>query len=352
MNFLGISEETLTEDLKALYEIKSKIKTLDELEDLLQTYNMIYDNFELYGNNSLDDIDIKYNIKKLEKRRNKLLSKQITMYLDNDFLNILANNFFNNYYMSSFETTDIMKKRSFNKIKKFILDFYGEIGNLEYEVAKKMFDEKRIDVSYFEEYSGCAMSSTLLGTGYIFVNKNESLNDNLVLILTHEIAHIIESKLQMKHNVIYSTKNINFLTEIISNIYELQMSKYLNKFNKNICDYTSSRMINSALLNFSDLLLYYGYNYKIRNSDLIAYNKTDEKNMFNSILYGFPEYLSLKLLDSGIDIESIKNSIYYLIKNNYNLNYEEIVKIFNLDLDEFIQGNINSKQMKRYLKNT
>ena len=41
-----------------------------------------------------------------------------------------------------------------------------------------------------------------------------------------------------------------------------------------------------------------------------------------------------------------------LIKNNYNLNYEEIVKIFNLDLDEFIQGNINSKQMKRYLKNT
>ena len=74
--------------------------------------------------------------------------------------------------------------------------------------------------------------------------------------------------------------------------------------------------------------------------------------MFNSILYGFPEYLSLKLLDSGIDIESIKNSIYYLIKNNYNLNYEEIVKIFNLDLDEFIQGNINSKQMKRYLKNT
>ena len=45
MNFLGISEETLTKDLKALYEIKSKIKTLDELEDLLQTYNMIYDNF-------------------------------------------------------------------------------------------------------------------------------------------------------------------------------------------------------------------------------------------------------------------------------------------------------------------
>ena len=54
-------------DHRYVLDNSDPIKTLDELEDLLQTYNMIYDNFELYGNNSLDDIDIKYNIKKLEK---------------------------------------------------------------------------------------------------------------------------------------------------------------------------------------------------------------------------------------------------------------------------------------------
>lgn len=347
MNFLGISMNTLNKDLQKLNEIKDNLKKVEEIDDLMHSYDMVNTVLELCNNQSLEEINIKANYKKLEKYKNKLLSKQITRYIENDFLLELASNFFNNYYEYYFNKSKVLKQRTLKEVKQKVLSFYGEIGTLEYDVAKTIFAEKRIDTLDTNIYNGFSIYSILLKTGYIFLNNDIRVNDDLIIILTHEIAHIIEANLQSKYNTIYSISNINFLTEIISTIYELQCAKYLGN---EISNYTSSRQINSALLNFTDILLYYRMNYKIRNSSLESFNETDKLDMFNPILYSFPVYLSLKLLDNNINIKDIKISINYMIKQNYNLTYEEIVKIFNLDLNDFISGKINNNNMKKYLK--
>lgn len=351
MNNFMINEETLNRDLQALKKIKNKLKKIEEIEDLKHSYMSLRDINELYFNKEIDEIKIEKSIEKqLKKRQNKILYNQLNRYLEDSLLKDIAFNFFNNYYSYYLDNDKVLKKRDFKAIKGIILSFYGNIGNLEYSVAKKMFDEERIGLAYEDEFNGFAYISAILGNGYIFINEKMSLNDNLILTLTHEIGHIIDGKLQNDFGKIYSSTNVNFLTELMSTIYELLISKYMIPINNNIYDYSCSRIINSTILNISNLLIYYSDNYKIRNNSLIAYNNTEKFEMSNAILYSFPTYLSLKLLDNNIDINDINKSIRYVISRNYNLTYEEIVKIFNLDLNDFRKCIIKSNNMKRYLK--
>lgn len=336
-----ISEETVERDIEAFKRYSLNATTLNENENVL---NMLY-----ILNNVFDKLkDIKNEkrsiIKKIVHHERTNMYEQVKIIENNDFLYHLSDNFLTQCELNNIpqiiQNGNIkFKNMSFKRLRESILDFYGKIGNIQYQIAKGVFDEKRIEALKIEDNRPLSYPLSAIENGYIFIN-NGKINEDLLLILTHEIAHIIDCKLRVENNVNKTFFNSWIYDELLPSICEIYMLH--DKVSLNNLNLFKKQYMIILIHYFMDMYFFYSDDYKIRNRKLTAFNKDGNKiELYDSIMYTFPLYLALKLKSINYPLEEINKNFKYIYENNMTHNYEDIVKIFGLDCNEFMLGNID-----------
>lgn len=354
MNNFEIDINAIKNDIISMFLLSNKSLKLHEIYDLIYTADYLKSISSTYHNFYVDPVNPIIKTKaeeKIEKFKIRNFSKQYMLFYENmPILKQITLNFVEKYASYSVEDQYEYKKINFKELKERILQFYATIDNSEYQIAKSIFDEKRIGVYGNGNDNNIAFTcgSSILKNGYIFIG-NEKITENTIILLIHEIAHIIDSIKASNNKNYISNAFININGELRSYMYETLYMKQNINLNQEHYNYFIADLVGLLTYFLCNNYLYFTDNYKIRNFDFTATSDDDTLPMKRTILYSFPIYLSLKLLEKNYEQKDILSNINYLMKKNYKYNINEIIDIFGMDVFDFVNYNINEGS-KKYLK--
>lgn len=234
--------------------------------------------------------------------------------------------------------------RRYNKedFKNIILDFYGKY----YNVARKYFDENRIQTDYTSEsYLGMYIYSKLVSSGYVLLNEG-LLDSKLAATLIHELGHAIsaetfifpqQKKLSLFSDIYVELPSIAFERLFAENLEKEKIDTtggmiINNISNRQIYHYAQA---NSVFLTFNNFI------YDSKTGDLL-YKMIDDDTFYSyklrdSILYGLGHIFSLyfRYLDNN-DRKEFLRVYNNIITSRGEATLEEMIKMLGISVEDFI----------------
>jgi len=237
---------------------------------------------------------------------------------------------------------DCIRKYSEKDFKDLILGYFSTYGNDIYKIAKKYFDENRINFgsNIDRDYGGFFMSIPFIGSGYIVIGS-DNYDSKIAAFAIHEIGHAIDLEKylfnQMKKVSIFE----DYLIEVPSTAYELGFYDYLKK---NKIDIDGSMILNNMRVCNTYYWLSVLQDILARDVNILCCNNylTEDGMIYSSrdsALYGLAYYISmhLNLINNSNKEEFLKvlNNVTTMRKE---MPLEGIIELTGFSIDDFVSG--------------
>ncbi len=384
---MKINEDNILDDVGTIYSLNSNpsyskdkmyCSDLDLINYLyLAVYNKLfvlpniinpyYDRFynRSYEKDFLEFEDLIYKYKKYY------------LELANNYTNLIDDNaFFHIPYRCKRVYTDA-------EFKELMLDFFNDQGVDKYEIVKSMFDGERVGTASLEEYdcAGFCINTSSGVKPYVVVKgrKENRINSIQAMHLAHEFGHAIEGHYALnRFNKNHSNKGSVFI-EVSSMFYQLEFLRYLEKNKINIKDIPN-------LINYYHLFAY-SYLKDLKDSDTSELTfdgeeyisvsddfyvetnrnlvrpfkkKTEESDdiywlevdFYNPLIYGFGSYMAFHLSElKKQDPKEFNKAWNYYLSSRSLMDYEDIFKLFNLDVNKFVSMELIKPTIEQDLEN-
>ena len=253
--------------------------------------------------------------------------------------------------MSHFDKMKSFSEKDFIDI---IISYYASYGDKYYKIAKKYFEEKRINIdsTLLEEAGGYFVPIIWLNSGYIY-----SLYPNYDTIsaasIVHELGHAVDAEIflfpQQKKLPIFS----DLLLEVPSTTFEMGFYDYLRKQYIDIdggliLDNNRVADVYDFFANLRDAIN--SENLDVDIDGIATNEKGYEYDFRTDIVYGLGYYLAFHLNEirnsGNKDYLKILNSIITLRKE---ASLYDIVNMLGIRLEDFVYGTHIKPRIKENL---
>lgn len=399
---LKIDEDRLLNDIlltrnRLVYGV-SKEKIKKDYNGMYLLNKVLANSFNKYVIMDKMFLDFNGTVELLEKNHDRVVNDFYTKV--SNYGEILVNSFNNfdkitNKYNSTYlPYYGVIKNYSEKDFKEIILSYFSTYGNDIYKIAKKYFDENRIQMAYTtkidsidENIGGFFASLSWLDSGYIISLYNK-YNTTSLLSICHELGHAIDAE-----RFIFSQKKkidpfSDPFLEIPSTFFEIGAHYYL--INQKIDVFGSKILLNDryyVIRNSSesmtniyssdnvimqkdgDILIPCRKNYKkedvIFNSDnsiiingelLYNYELKDDEVIIDAylkypfrddIIYGLGYYIAFHLNEiRNKDIKDFNRIFNDIITLRKEANLEDLINLLGISKDEFTSCKLIEDRMK------
>ena len=332
---------------KKLVKIRNNRRKTNNIIDKKRNY------YNLYENQFIDLTDDEEDIKKIKKReekhlnreiikKNKFLSYRIIPIYQEDFYSVFSReNIFHKYEVFNQEIKGLYTNKKMQQLFENLFNNYNNNFNKKISRMNKTFS--------YTNYKNSINFIPSLNSK----NKKDSfhiLNKNKIKKYT-SIGKIID-KLKKKILIQRKQLNKNILLTINNKKLENEKNNFINKLNKNSSDINKSGYIKHNLNNYSSIHINKINNYSIikskKNSDLNSYNS--KRNDNNNIYTSLKKISKIKNIDKRNKIKkiTINKNIFNNINKRYNINKkkeispniknssEEILNKYHLNNDKLV----------------
>lgn len=242
-----------------------------------------------------------------------------------------------------------LKKYSYKDFKDIILDYYSSVGEKEYKIAKKYFNEKRIHLNYpiNDGAVGYYISTFFNKSGYIIL-KPDKLNSYTMLALVHELGHAID------YETLYFSQGKkrdmlnDYLIEVPSIFFELGLSEFLKK---NKIDEDGSYLLkqdtivkgNDTFFGIDEFMneryTYGDVGVDINGNSLL--HNGEIVNVKDDIVYGIATYLALYLhsMNGNYDKEFMKR-FYSFLATRRECSLKDSLDILGIKYEDFVSADM------------
>ena len=237
---------------------------------------------------------------------------------------------------------DNLRRFSEKDTKDILLSFFSEYGDKTYQIAKRVFEENRIQMGYHGEgyYKSFIDNSNFLQKGYICIGE-DNYDTNTICTIAHEIGHLIDREVFLfpQQKKILTIED-QFL-ELPSKFFELEFLNFLKEQNidKNWALSYECRLLKAVYIWEKRLLN------KIReyyNNDESKFNYEDRDNF----IYGMGTHIALAMsqLSRQNPKEYFKTFI-DTICSRKECDLIDLLEIANINVDDFVSGEIYKKEI-------
>lgn len=236
------------------------------------------------------------------------------------------------------------KEYSLRELKEIILDYYSKVGDFEYSVAKKYFQEGRIQMEHKEMklFNGFFASIIYDKFGYIFLN-GDKINSLLLSTLTHEIGHAIDYEKHYFQDIKYKDSYNDLVSEVPSTYYEIGIMKFLRE--NGIDEFGGSLLLQEF---YMYIILYckhinmlavekekYG-RLNINTTGKIILHDGSIINVVKDIKYMISDYLTLFLQSKDRDSKETVKMLHEVLSKRYECNLYDFLRLFQIEIDDFV----------------
>lgn len=247
-----------------------------------------------------------------------------------------------------------IKRYNEEDFKNIIFEFYSRYGNDIYKIAKKYFDESRIQAGYRpmnpDNFSAMYSCITPLYSGYIFSTSN-TFNSMSAKSIVHELGHAIDAEMfKFPQQKTLSIGGDTFL-EIPSLCFDLSFARYL--IDSKI-DYTGGLVIDNYETNYiddcgADIEDTFALENIVVDTDGFALDtETNEKiNIRFAIIYGISGYFALHFDElARSDMKEFRKVFNNIITSRKECSLEELIEKFGISTHDFIEGKYIKKKIQ------
>lgn len=254
---MEINTKLLSEDLKKLRKYYLRHPSKDEIIDGYSSFVMLNDLYQLLTGIRVDE-DLFLRPDKVQELLNSKTYKNCDEYCDylDEYLYTWYT-LFDNYCdeLESIDCIDVpflscFRKYSEKEFKDILLGYFSTFGDNEYKIAKKYFDEERIQTGLeIESGDGIYISNSMIKSGYI-VTRCKNLETYTQSVIAHELGHAIDRELFLFPQVKRMPFFNDVFLEVPSAFFEIGLYDYLLR---NKIDVDGARIqINDVALKVSD----------------------------------------------------------------------------------------------------
>lgn len=359
---MEINAELLSEDLKKLRNYYLKHPSKDGIKKDYASYMVMMDLYEAVTGIKLEDENLFLRPDKVQKMLDEKTYKSCDKYCD--YLNKYLYTWytlFDNYcdeldkvgcvdtpYFSCFRTY------SEKDFKDILLGYYSLFGDKEYQMAKRYFEEGRVQTGLdLESGDGLYIASSINKSGYV-VTALDKLDTYTQSVIVHEFGHAIDREMFLfPQDKALPFFNDTFL-EVPSAFFEIGFYEYLLK---NKIDVDGARIqINDVALKISDSFYpihslmkdrldkgstdidYYG-NVKLQNGEKVE--------LRDELLYGLGYYTAFcmhKLADGNY--KEYMKDFYKFIMTRGEASPRQCIEGLGIDFDDYVDGKIITPKIK------
>lgn len=241
--------------------------------------------------------------------------------------------------------------RNYNEkvFKDIILSYYNSFGEKYYKIAKKYFDENRIQMrvnlnntEIADNFAGFFSSFTYLASGYILSRYN-IYSSYAAASLVHELGHAIDAETFIFPQQKTIPTLSDMLIEIPSTTFEVGFFDYLIK---NKIDEDAGRVLfNDRCMMVDDTYGSLKTIYDLEDVDMDFHGTVllngEEYNFRDDIIYGLGYYFALCF---SILMEEDKKEFLKALNNVMTMRkestLEEIIELSNIGYDNFITSEL------------
>lgn len=359
---MKINLEELFKDLQnscdALTRSNTKSTFISNFEDF-QKLNSIFALITDFYYEESEFVDNNYKEEYLNSSNKKNIFDFYNAYYENEMFFLSATNNFdkalndiNFFSMPFYDTLEKFNEKDYIDI---ILFFCSKFGNNVYKIAKKYFDEQKIQNGLHGdiEFEGAYFDSRFSKTGYISIYDNK-LNSKSLSFLAHELGHVVDREVFIFPQQKKLSIKDELMIEVPSAFYEIEFLNFLK--NEHIDVNGSLILLNSIydmVREFNETLeeIYcYDDAYVDESGDLIV---KIEDNVFDSVNLKQVVYYSVGYL-LGFHLSNLyENERNKFDKKIFNLlcarkekSITQSIQDLGYSLDEFISGKIILPKVK------
>lgn len=346
-----IDTNRLHEDLVKLRELYSKCPRKTDLRKGLIFTDVLNDILEILGRDRVDVYGVIPNIDEVIRNNNKKVNKETL-----EFYNFIGEELYDIYCLLfpyielscdegliTVPYKDILRKYSLNDFKDIVFDFFSRFGSYEEDVARRYFEEGRIEFGYPEkEFGGGFVASNINDAGYIFTQYNK-LNTRNLSTVVHEIGHAIDYK---KYYDTQGMRNANvndIFLEIPSAFFETTFAKYLkeSKIDEFGGYMTLQNVLALVYVRLLDIHKYFKLREKYNHITLdsignVMFPRGQRIELRRAVLYSIAYYVAL-FANEKVDVydKEFMRKLYSASMMRERLNLEDVVEMLGLDAEEF-----------------
>lgn len=351
MEKLEIDTKRLKDEL---LRVKKYFEDNPSNKDILNDY-FTYKNLAIILNDMVnDDILNGSSYDSMKFLRMKINDMRTSSLTFSDYLNEYVD-FINSYlsaYFRMVKEVNLVKVKeqvsgrvyNLKEFKDILLDYYSKVGSFEYSVAKKYFEEGRIQMNHkdMKLFNGFFSGVIRDKFGYIFLN-GDKINSLLLSTLTHEIGHAIDHERYYFQGCKTKDCYNDFMSEVASTYYELGIMKFLK--DNGIDEYGGSLLIHEF---YRYIVLYckcismlknekekYG-KLNVNDTGKIILNDGKVMNIANDIKYMISDYLVLFLQNKERDSKDIVKMLHEVLSKRNECSLYDILRLFQIEIDDFV----------------
>ena len=348
---IKIDTKRLHDDLVKLRELYSKSPRKTDLRKGLIFTDVLNDISEVLGSPKVNIYEVIPNIDEVIRMNNKKVNKETFQfyYFIGEELFDIYNMLFSYINLSCDEELkivpfrDTLRKYSLNDFKDILFDFFSKFGPYEESVARKYFEEKRIEFGYPDrENSGGFVASNINDLGYIYTKYRE-LNTRSLSVMAHEIGHAIDFKKYYNTQGMRNANVCDVYMEIPSAFFETAFSKYLkeNKIDEFGGYMAFQNILALIYVRLLDIHKYFKLREKYNHITLntvgdVVFPHGQKVELRKAVLYAVAYYVAVFLNDK-VDIydEKFMRRLYSASMMRERLDLKDVVEILGLDSEEF-----------------
>ncbi len=235
------------------------------------------------------------------------------------------------------------KVYSLKEFKEILLDYYSSIGEFEYNVAKKYFQEGRIQAGNKNtEVLGSFLGLIHEKCGYIFTGSDK-LDSSLLSTLAHELGHAIDYEKYYFPDNKMKDSFTDLFAEVPSTYHEIGILKFLKE---NDIDEIGARLLFQNIYNFilrmskrisrvaSDVSRYGEIN--VKDDGTLKLNDGTDINIRADMKYSISNYLALFLLDKDRDTKETVKIIDEALSKRYESTIYDFLKNVNVQSNDLM----------------
>lgn len=391
MNDIDINKEKLMKDLGTMCSVFSMFPPKDVIKNDYAEFTALNNAFGKMFFENFNLRNLFRNPKEVQKMMDRYRGKAFNRFLDyaavnkNTLLELFGNysSMIDEIDFQDIPFYDVMKYYSKKDFIDIILSFFNTFGEKYYKIAKKYFDEERIQMKFLkiekdylnmmldmckteeekenveknygikDDFAGFFSSIVLLSSGYILSRFNK-FNSFSATSIVHELGHAVDAETfifpQQKNMAAFS----DMMQEVPSTSFELNFLDYLID---NRIDVDGGMVImndRNAMIDDTYEGLKTVYDEKQVDFDVNGSAIIDEKryDFKEDILYGLGYYFALCL---NIIKNQDKNEYLKILNNIMTMRNEstldELIEMTGIDYDDFISGKfVRPKVESEYLK--
>ena len=241
-----------------------------------------------------------------------------------------------------------LRKYSEKDFVDILLSYYATYGDKYYKLAKKYFDEERINMgTVFDGYTGMYVGTMYTGSGYIF-STNSKFNSMTMNTLAHELGHAVDREMFLFSQKKRMTHYDDVFLEVPSAFFEFNFLNYLKK--AHIDQEGADILINDMLLKISEA---YGSIFSVledeneeetNNIDLmgnVVLSDGTKVELRDSILYGLGYYTAIHMYAlCGGDYKNYMKEFYNFISSRKEAGIEGNIENLGISFEDYLSSEI------------